>query len=206
MDEKLKRQVIEGLSRYENSIKEIDEHYDELKLYGRYSPVAPYGSKHLLPFWIHLLEEEGIECEGFRAEYTRISWKLTALEEKWGRDYRDKLFAALKRDIDHYPTVICYFAYSVMSLELEIPNDLSFRSEIEILLMELERDFDLTEIKTMVASLDEVLKCIYMREIKEIVKIFDYYSKTEDRSYPDRFWWQHPLKILEEKQAMLTGS
>lgn len=202
MDKKLKEQIIDGLSRYEKSIEEIDEHYDELKPNGRYSPAAPYRSKHLLPFWIHLLDEEGVECEAFRAEYARISRKLTALEEKRGRDYREKLLQVLQREVDStYPTMICFFA-DLEPLQLEILNDLLLRDSIEILLMELERDFDLTETKTKVSILDEVLKCTYIREIKEIIKISDYYGKTEDRSYPDEFWWRYPLKMLQEKQAL----
>lgn len=205
MDENLKKQIIDELICYEKSIEETDEHYDDLKEYREIDASGThYHSKHTLPHMIRLLEEEGVDCTAFHAEYTRITRKLTALEEKRGRDYREKLFRTLQQEVDsRYPTMLCFFA-DMEPFYLEIPNDQAFRDDVEILLMELERDFDLTEIKAKVAILDEVLKCTYIREIKEIIKISDYYGNTEDRSYPDRFWWEHPLKMLQEKKA-ITG-
>ncbi len=202
MDDALKDRIAKGLIRYENSIEETDEHYDELDSYGRYPPDAPYGLKHLLPYWIHLLEEGGVDCRGFQAEYARITQKLATLEEKRGRDYREKLRGALQRDVDRYPTLVSYFAYQE-PFELEIPHELSVRSAIEILLMELERDYDLEDLKKKVSVLDQVLRCKYRRKAKLVL---EYYPEAEDPGFPDRFWWRHPLKILEEWQAMRTGS
>lgn len=202
MDTTLQNRIAKGLIRYENCIEETDEHYDELDPYGRYPPNGPYGLKHLLPYWIHLLEEGGADCEGFRAEYTRISLKLTALEEKRGRDYREQLRGALQHDVDHYPTLVSYFT-CLEPFEIEIPHELAIRSAIEILLMELERDYDLEDLKKKVSVLDQVLKCKYERKVKQILK---YYPEAEDPGFPDRFWWRHPLKLLEEKQATLNGS
>lgn len=195
MDTTLKNRIAKGLIRYESSIEETDEHYDELDTYGRYPPDAPYGLKHLLPYWIHLLEEGGVDGEDFRAEYTRITQKLTALEEKRGRDYREQLRVALQRDVDHYPTLLTYFT-SQEPLELEIPHKLSIRSSIEILLMELERDYDLEDLKMKVSVLDQVLKCKYRSNVKIIQK---YYPEAEDPGFPDRFWWRHPSKIRDEQ-------
>lgn len=202
MDDTLKDRIVRGLIRYESSIEETDEHYDELDSYGRYPPDAPYGLKHLLPYWIHLLEEGGVDCENFRTEYARITRKLAAMEEKRGRDYREQLRRTLQRDVDHYPTLVSYFTYQE-PFELELPHELSIRSAIEILLMELERDYDLEDLKQKVFVLDQVLRCKYLSKVKRII---EYCPEAEDPGFPDRFWWRHPLKILEERQAMLTGS
>lgn len=201
MDKKLLNRITKGLINYEKSIEETDEYYDELKRFGRYPVGAPYGLKHFIPFWIHLLEEEGFNCEGFQKEYERITKKLTALEQKRGWDYREKLFSDLEDDIGCYPGVIDSFA-DLEPFELEIPNSLSTRTSIEIYLMELERDYDLIDIKRKVSILDEALKCIYIREVNKVLK---YYPEVEDLYLPDRFWWEHPSKMLKEKQAMLNN-
>lgn len=202
MDNTLKDRITKGLIRYESSIEETDEHYDELDSYGRYPPDAPYGLKHLLPYWIHLLEEDGVDCENFRTEHARITQKLADLEEKRGRDYREQLRGALQRDVDHYPKLVSYFTYQE-PFELELPHELSIRSAIEILLIELERDYDLEDLKQKISLLDQVLRCKYLSAVK---KVLEYYPEAEDPGFPDRFWWRHPLKILKERQAMLTGS
>ncbi|MCK9342799.1 MAG: hypothetical protein M0P33_02690 [Massilibacteroides sp.] len=202
MDDKLKEQVTKDLIRYEKTVEETDGHYDELEPYGRYPPDAPYGPKHLLPFRIGLLEAKGADCTAFRAEYERITRNLTALEERRGREYRTRLFETLRRDVDHYPVMISYFTY-LEPFELEIPQQLAIRSAIEILSTELERDFDLADLKTKVAVLDEVFRCKYLWKVK---KILEYYPEAETLHFPDRFWWRHPSKILEERQAMLAGS
>ncbi|QSZ67702.1 hypothetical protein RJ40_09375 [Methanofollis aquaemaris] len=202
MDEKLLDRIKKGLLRYEIKIEETNEHYDELKRLGRYTPSAPYRLKHLLPFWIHLLEKEGVNCEGLRQEYERITQKLEALEQKRGRDYREKLFTLLKDEVYYYPATIDSFA-DLEPFELEIPNDLLARSGIEILLIELERDHDLTEIKKKVSLLDEEFKSKYLQHIDEVIEccadVFDPYA-------PDSFWWEHPQKILKEKQAIQSNS
>jgi len=203
MDEKLIDKIKRGLIYYEKRIEETDEHYDELGgRYARYSAGAPYFYKHLLPFWIHLLGGEGVDCEGFRNEYARITRKLEALERKIGRDYRERLLDKLKDDVDFYPVVIYNFG-ELEPYELEIPNDLLTRTAIEILLMELERDYDLTDIKQKVSTLDEALKSKYMQNIEEILET---YFDAEDPYSPDSFWWNHPLKLLKEKQTMQSNS
>jgi hypothetical protein len=203
MDKKLLNRVTKGLLNYEKRIEETDEHYDELGgRYARYSAGAPYMYKHLLLFWIHLLEEDGVNCEGFRKEYARITRKLEALERKRGWDYRKKLLNRLKDDVDFYPVMLHSFA-ELEPYELEIPNDLLTRSAIEIYLTELERDYDLTDLKRKVSILDEILKSKYMENIEEILET---YFDAEDPYAPENFWWDHPLKLLKEKQAMQKNS
>jgi hypothetical protein len=202
VDKKLLDRVTKGLFNYEKSIEETDEHYGELKRLGRYTADAPYGFKHLLPFRIWLLEEEGVDCDGFRAEYERITRKLAALEQKRGQDYREKLFSLLKEEVYYYPATIDGFA-DLDPLELEMPNDFATRSSLEVLLMELDRDFDLTEIKAKVSLLDEEFKSKYLQHIDEVI---EYCSDAVDPYLPDRFWWEHPFKLLKEKQAMQNNS
>lgn len=202
MDERLFSRITKGLLTYEKSIEETDEHYNELKRLGRYSADAPYGLKHLLPFWIQLLEEEGVDCTGFRIKYERTTRKLAVLEEKRGKNYREKLFSLLKDEVFYYPVTIRYFAEQELS-ELEIPNDFATRSSLEILLMELERDHDLTEIKKEIDLLDKEFKSKYLQHIDEIIKCC---ADAVDPYTPESFWWEHPLKLLKEKQAMQNDS
>jgi hypothetical protein len=203
MDEKLINKIKRGLLNFEKRIEETNECYDELGgRYARFSAGAPYFYKHLLPFWMCLLEEEGVDCEVFRNEYVRITRKLEALERKRGRDYRNKLLERLKDDVDFYPVVIYGFG-ELEPYELEIPNDLSTRTAIEIYLMELENDYDLTDIKEKVSTLDESLKSKYMQNIEEILET---YFDAEDPYSPDSFWWKHPFKLLKEKQARENNS
>ncbi|WP_342679198.1 hypothetical protein [Methanofollis sp. UBA420] len=202
MDERLLSRITKGLLTYEKSIEETDEHYDELKRLGRYPADAPYGLKHLLPFWIQMLEEGGVDSAGFCVEYERITRKLEALERKRGRDYREKLFSLLKDEVFYYPATIRYFV-DQEPFELEIPNDFATRSSLEILLMELERDHDLTEIKKEVAHLDEEFKSKYLQHIDEILECC---ADAVDPYTPESFWWEHPLKLLKEKQAMQNNS
>lgn len=206
MDENLRKSLEKDLPtelfNYEKSIEETDEHYDELAAYGRYSADAPYGLKYLLPFWINLLEGEGADCEVFRTEYNRITRKLTLLEQKRGRDYREKLFSDLKQFVGGYPGIVDGFA-DLEPLLYEVLQDLALRSSIEILIMELERDYDLTEIKTKVSDLDEPFKRKYIQEIDEVL---EYCPEAESPLFPESFWWRHPLKLLKEKQAMQNNS
>lgn len=202
MDERLFSRITKGLLTYEKSIEETDEHYNELKRLGRYSADAPYGLKHLLPFWIQLLEEEGVDCTGFRIKYERTTRKLAVLEEKRGKNYREKLFSLLKDEVFYYPVTIRYFAEQELS-ELEIPNDFATRSSLEILLMELERDHDLTEIKKEIDLLDKEFKSKYLQHIDEIIKCC---ADAVDPYTPESFWWEHPLKLLKEKQTMQNKS
>jgi len=201
--ERLIERITRSLAHYERYIEETDEHYDELGgRYDRYSAGAPYGLKYLLPFWIDLLEGEGVDCKGFRRNYERITRKLKALERKRGREYREKLLERLKDDVDFYPVMLYSFG-ELEPYELEIPNDLATREAIEIYMRELENDYDLSEIKAKVSTLDEELKRKYLQNIEEILES---YFDADNPYSPESFWWDHPLKLLKEKQAMQNSS
>lgn len=196
--DRLRKQLPKFLLDYEKKIEETDEHYDELAAYSRYSTAAPYGLKYLILFLIQSLEEAGVKCEGFREEYERITGKLAALEQKRGSDYREKLFSDLKHHVGCYPDLIDGFA-ELEPLLYEILQDLAIRSSIEILLMELERDYDLTDMKREVSLLDKAFKSKYMQKIEEVIECC---PEAEDPYSPNCFWWDHPFNLLKEKQAM----
>jgi len=201
--ERLIERITRSLAHYERYIEETDEHYDELGgRYDRYSAGAPYGLKHLLPFWIDLLEEEEVDCKGFRRDYERITRKLKALERKRWPEHREKLLDDLKDDVEFYPVIIHSFG-ELEPYELEIPHDLATREAIEILLIELENDYDLTEIKAKVSTLDEELKRKYLQNIEEILES---YFDADNPYSPESFWWDHPKKLLKEKQTMQNNS
>lgn len=194
MSEEIIKKLKNSLIAYEKSITEIDKNYDALKTVGR-DFIRPYSSKYFISSVINRYEKKGINLTEIRIEYERINNKLEAFEQRRGRkDIRGKLFEKLSYYVNSYHSTICYFL-ELDPVDLETGNDMSRRDSLEILLIELSRDYDLHDIKIKVAALDEVLKCQFRLKIDTIMKECSF---IEDEAYPDRFWWRHPSKILHE--------
>jgi hypothetical protein len=206
MGEDIVKMLKNSLTAYEKSIKKTDENYDALKKLGRYDITHPYLNKHSLSSALDRYEKKGIYLSEIRVEYERINRKLEAFEQKRGRkNVRDKLFEVLKYEVNTYYTTICYFL-ELDPIDLETENDMDGRDILEILLVELDRDYDLHDIKIKVTALDEVLKCQFRLKINTIMKEC---PSIEREHYPDSFWWRHPSKILHDleesrKKSALT--
>jgi hypothetical protein len=144
---------------------------------------------------IERYEAKGINLSEIRVQYEQINKRLEAFEQKRG-DARDKLFDELKHYVKAYPSTVCYFL-ELDPIDLEIGNDIAGRDTLEILMMELDHDFDLHDLKVLVSSLDKVLKCRFKLNIEMIMKECYF---IEDETAPENFWWRHPSRIFLEVQ------
>lgn len=187
----IKKQIKQGLERYKEVIEEIDKNYDKLELFGRYSPSVPYLSKYGLSFFIEYHEKEGVELSELKDDYERINKKLIAFEQKRGKAYRDKVFDKLKYLIEDYPTTVCLFL-ELDPIDIETDDDLNKRDLIEILLLEMQRDYNVHDMRVKVSALDEALKCKFKTNFETLMKECPDIERTDD---PESFWWRHPSKF-----------
>jgi hypothetical protein len=178
---------------YEKDLEETDENYNNLKTLGRYSISHPYLSKYSMADALDRYEKEGIDISEVRIEYEKINKKLEAFEQNMG-NARDKLFEELKHYVYAYHGTICFFL-ELDPIVNETENDMNGRDTLEILMMELDRDYDLHDMKIKVTALDDVLKCRFELKIDTIMKEC---PSIEREDYPDSFWWRHPSKILRK--------
>lgn len=201
MDKDIIKMLKNSLVMYEKYIEETDDNYDALKTLGRYSITHPYLSKYSMSSAIEIYEKKGIDLSEIKIEYERINKKLEAFEQKRG-DARNKLYEVLKYYVNTYYSTICFFL-ELDPIDLETENDMNGRDTLEILLMELDCDYDLHDLKIKVAALDEVLKCQFEQKIDTIMKEC---PSIEFEHSPDSFWWRHPSKILHEREESLKRS
>lgn len=155
------------LQRYEKSIKETEDHFDQLESFGSYRACAPCYEKFGIPHLIEALKtSDGME-KTFWLEYDRISGKLTAFTTSKGRIYRDMLYADLKNYVAAYHSALCYADLNMITLESD--HDLFNREAIRALIAELHDDYDIGEIEILVTALDESF--LRMRETTEATSI-----------------------------------
>jgi hypothetical protein len=140
------------LERYEKSIQETDEHFDQLECFGRYRACSPFFEKSGISLLIDALKSECDECDIFWQEFDRINEELTSFETRKGHVYRDLLYADLKSYVAAYHSALCCADISLLSIERD--HDQFKREEIRVLLAELQKDHDTREIEIFVTSLD----------------------------------------------------
>ncbi|MDO9099053.1 MAG: hypothetical protein Q7U60_13155, partial [Candidatus Methanoperedens sp.] len=152
---------------------------------------APLGYKHKISFLIGYLEKKGVDISYIKNEYNRINKKLIAFEQKRGKTYRDKVYEELEYLVDTYYTTICSFL-ELDPIDMETENNLMRRDSVEILLKELQSDYNIHDMKVKVSALDEALKCQFERKIDYLLKEC---ALIENPYYPENFWWRHPSKF-----------
>lgn len=179
------------LKKYEETIEELDKNFDKIERLGRYQARAPLRYKHEISFLIEYLEKKGVDISYIKNEYNRINKKLIAFEQKRGKTYRDKVYEELKYLVDIYFSTICHFLKSD-PIDMETENDLIRRDNIEILLKELQNDYDIHDMKVKISALDEALKCQFKTNIETIMKEC---PNIEISYFPENFWWRHPSKM-----------
>ncbi|WP_094227744.1 hypothetical protein [Methanolobus psychrotolerans] len=184
-----------SLKLYKKDVEETDLNYESLKHLGKYSITHPYLSKHSMASAIERYEAKGINLSEIRVQYEEINKRLEAFEQKRG-NAREKLFEELKHYIKAYPSTVCYFL-ELDPIDLETGNDIAGRDILEILMMELDHDFDLHDMKIKVEALDNVLKCRFRLNIDLIMKECSF---IEVETAPESFWWRHPSRIYLEVQ------
>ena len=153
MVEGLAEKVKVWLKRFDESVDETDKCYSRLERGGKYDPGTPYMLKYEIGYALDHLKSNGVSVPGLEQEHKRICGKLQALEGKRGKDYRVKLCAELLMDVDLYPLNDGLF--KMTPVDVEAWNDLDCRDFIEILLMELSKDFDLHAVEERVHILDK---------------------------------------------------
>lgn len=197
MIETLVDKIKTWLKRYDDAIEETDNNYDKLKWLGGYDPYYPYLCKYEILFMISHLEKEGTNVSQLKKEYENINEKLKLLEQKRGKNFRDKLYEELKLQLNAYPKIVDYvFVLDPVCVETE--NDLMGRDMIEILLLELKNDFNLQLIEEQLSLLDETLKSNFESNARNgyLRKVLKECPYLEIAYYPERFWWRHPSKFL----------
>ena len=145
------------LDRYDTAVQETRDHAPERCSFGRYRAGAPYFEQYPLR---DVLASFGGNAafKGSLAEYDRITRDLESLEHQGGRTYREELFRDLSAYVEAYRTLLCYHELGMCGSGRSA--DLSIRDEIAILLLELRRDFSLSDIEQEVALLDDALRTI----------------------------------------------
>lgn len=189
--------VNRDLKKYEHIIGETDKNYDKLVRLGGegYDPIFPYMIKYKILFEIKYLKNRDVDVFQIQNEFNIINNKLKTMEQKRGKDYREKLYYDLKCEVDSYhKTIDCMFDSDPVCLETE--NALDHRDAIEILMMELGGEYDFSAFMDMVSVLDEEFKTKYMRYIKAYLKKC---PSIERPYYPDGFWWRHPYEFIKSE-------
>ena len=122
----------------------------ERSSFGRYRAGAPYFAQYPLREVLASFKGDAA-LTGALAEYDRITRNLESLERREGQAYREELYHDLSMYTEAYRTLLCYHEmgmYGAGGL-----TDFRIREEIGILLLELQRDFSLTDIEQELPSL-----------------------------------------------------
>ena len=158
MDNDQANYIRHRLQRYERSINETEDHFDQLDSFGSYRACAPCYEKFGIPHLIEALKNSDGMKETFWREYDRISGKLTSLNSLKGRIYRDMLYGDLKNYVAAYHSALCYADLNMITLESD--HDLFNLEAIRALIAELHDDYDTEEIEIFVTALDESFLCM----------------------------------------------
>jgi len=173
--------------------------------------LIPLGYKYNLDF---LFEKIGTD----NPHYTEIKndyYPLKNQIEQINKDFNvEDLQQEINTNVLHlFPGIFEDFS-DIQTYSQDADHDLFLRDNLEFALMELHQKIDIKMLASMepnqknnirvlesnVANYDLGFKCIYTREIKDVIK---FGCNFEISYYPDNFWWRHPSKILAEKQARL---
>jgi hypothetical protein len=137
-------------------VQETRAHASECSTFGRYRAGAPYFEKYPV---LRLLDSYGENSPFTRAlwdENRRIIADLAVLEHEGGRQYREDLFCDLTCYTDAYRAMLCY--HELGCRDIDGIARLLLREEIAILLLELEGEFRTSDIRALIASLDEAFR------------------------------------------------
>lgn len=191
MDKNRINDIKSSLKKYEEIIEETDRNFDRLEIHGQHCPSSPYLFKYGITLAIERYEKEGADLSEIKDEYEKINQKLVVFMQKRDKAYPNKVFDELKHYVDTYYATICFFLESD-PVDMETENDLAGRDLIEILLKELDNEYDLHDLKIKVAALDEALKCQFKSNMGTIMNEC---PDIEKDCYPENFWWRHHSKL-----------
>jgi hypothetical protein len=158
MDTPLTEQIRLHLNRYEDSIDEIDQHFNQLAGSMPGCASVPYLEKNRITHLLHTLGNDDSCFADLVREYGRITGKLGRLEQGRGPEYRNLLYADLRCCLDRYHAAVCHASLSSISVESD--PDLFNRDQLFVLLVELKKDFDVSGIEQVIGMLDKEVRSI----------------------------------------------
>lgn len=184
------RRFIEGSER---ELTELPDNLDATDVMGVMTARGPLVKRCKVSYLINELRDRGTDVPELERRYEKLNEEIAAIV---GEAYLERLLEELQHLVDGYSGTVCHFL-ELDPVEIELANDLDRRDAIEILFLELEEEFDLSEERTRVSALDEVLRCRYEMAIDIVLD----HSEVVERTYlPDSFWWRHPSKVADSKE------
>lgn len=191
MSDDLIEQIKAYLKSYEESIEELDKNFDKIELHGRYQAGVPLRYKHEIYFLIEYLEKKGADTLYIKNQFNKINKTLEVFEQEKRKAYWDKVYKELKELVDTYPVRIEAFL-KLDPIDIETGHNIYERDMIDILLNELQKDYDVRKMKSQVSKLDAALKRKFIENMDELLKEC---PNIEEEYYPESFWWRHPSKL-----------
>ena len=201
MDDNLSELINRWLKRFEEWIEQTEENYDTLHPLSAHSASGPIICKYDLLFLLNYAEKRNVNIDKQKKEFNRIEQKLTALKNKKGNTYSNKLLSELNYFTVKYNKTVRSFL-ELDPIDLETYNDLDGRDIIEYLLMEIKKDRDVRDLEYKILEADKILKNKYLDNIDVILKEC---PGVEKPFFPDNFWWRHPSKIFKEKERVSSS-
>ncbi|QSZ66269.1 hypothetical protein RJ40_01520 [Methanofollis aquaemaris] len=183
--------VRQALDRYAVVIGETETHTDTLEVKGRYTARAPYCCKYFLGFLLDYYETKGTDLSSARVEYEQLNRRFADLEARGGAPFREQAFTELQFFVENYWLVVALVTV-LEPYRTEIEQTLNERDALEILMMEMAKDHDLTEMKIQVDAFDELHRDVYS-DADDRHRDFSVgiYADTAADYYPEQFWWRH---------------
>jgi len=180
--------VRQALERYAEVIRETEAHLGALTVKGRYTARTPYCCKFLIGYLLEFHDAQGADLTSVWTEYEELNRQLVALEDRGGSSLREQVFAELQFFVENYWRVVAS-ATTLEPCPTETENDFNERDALAILMLELGRDHDLTEMKIRVDALDNQPQSIYSAYEFRNAGV---YAAIAADYYPEEFWWRHP--------------
>ena len=143
------------LLRFATAIEETRDHSFELSPFGRYPASAPWYERAGILEFLHSSGPGACTREEFLLEFQRNEAQLRSLAEELGAPYRRQLREELTAYVDRYHAAVCMEAIAMTAFGTD--HELFCRDRIAVLMMELEKDHDLRELKRLVNALDQGL-------------------------------------------------
>lgn len=143
------------LMRFATAIEETRDHFSELAAFGNYPACNPYYERAGIMRLLDSSKDETCSSGEYLQEYRRLEQQLNELERVRGTEYRRPLREELSAYTERYHSAVCQANTGMLTFEND--HDIFYRDRIEVLLCELERDYDLREVKNLISLLDRNL-------------------------------------------------
>ncbi|MCD1294088.1 hypothetical protein CUJ83_03650 [Methanocella sp. CWC-04] len=178
------------LDEYEQAIDELDRNFDNIGQ-ANCRACTPLVRKRIFSFWFDYIFKKGVQLPELLERFESINKKMEEFEQKRGGDYRALLCSDLEHYASCYSGIVEYF-FKPEPVCAEVENDLNIRDVLEILMMELSYDYDLSLMEESLAGFDTTLKEVFTCNKEDILKLC---PCIEEEYLPGRFWWRHPSSL-----------